>query len=93
MQARPISLLSIHYKLASCAITQRIKPAVNRVVDRQQKAYVEGNVIGSCIINLLNMMHDVNEKKKASLILLIDFRKAFDSIDHNFITTVLHNQM
>jgi hypothetical protein len=86
---RPISLLSIHYKLASCAITQRIKPAVNRVVGRQQKTYVEGNVIGSCIINLLNMRHDVNEKKKASVILLIDFRKAFDSIDHNFITTVL----
>ena len=61
---RPISLLSIHYKLASCAITQRIKPAVNKVVGRQQKAYVEGNVIGSCIINLLNMMHDVNEEKK-----------------------------
>ena len=86
---RPISLLSVHYKLASCAITQRIKPAVNFVVGRQQKAYVEGNVIGSCIINLLNMMHHVNEKQKASLILLIDFRKAFDSIDHTFISTVL----
>ena len=61
---RPISLLSIHYKLASCAITQRIKPAVNRVVGRQQKAYVEGNVIGSCIINLLSMMKNVNEKKR-----------------------------
>ena len=61
---RPISLLSVHYKLASCAITQRIKPAVNHVVGRQQKAYVEGNVIGSCIINLLNMMHDVNEEEK-----------------------------
>jgi hypothetical protein len=86
---RPISLLSIHYKLASCAITQRIKPAVNKIVGRQQKAYVEGNAIGSCIINILNMMHDVNGKKKASLILLIDFRKAFDSIGHNFIITVL----
>ena len=28
-------------------------------------------------------------RKKAYLILLIDFRKAFDSIDHKFITTVL----
>ena len=34
-------------------------------------------------------MHHVNEEQKASLILLIDFRKAFDSIDHNFISTVL----
>ena len=82
-------MLSVNYNLASCAITQRIKPAVTFVVGRQQKAYVEGNVIGSCIINLLNMMHHVNEKQKASLILLIDFRKAFDSIDHTFISTVL----
>ena len=77
---RPISLLSVHYKLASCAITQRIKPAVNKVVGRQQKAYTEGNVIGSCIINLLNMMKSVNDRQKASLILLIDFKKAFDSM-------------
>jgi hypothetical protein len=33
---RPISLLSIHYKLASCVITQSIKPVVNRIVGRQQ---------------------------------------------------------
>ena len=29
---RPISLLSIFYKLASCAITQRIKPAVESII-------------------------------------------------------------
>ena len=32
---RPISLLSIFYKLASCAITQRIKPAVQTIIGRQ----------------------------------------------------------
>jgi hypothetical protein len=31
---RPISLLSIFYKLASCAITQRIKPAVDSLIGR-----------------------------------------------------------
>ena len=72
---RPISLLSVFYKLASCAITQRIKPALEMIVGRQQKAYIEANNIGSCIINLLNMMKHVNEKKKAALILLIDFKK------------------
>jgi hypothetical protein len=58
-------------------------------VGRQQKAYTEGNMIGSCIINLLNMMQNVNERQKASLIRLIDFKKAFDFIDHSFITTIL----
>ena len=34
-------------------------------------------------------MKSVNERQKASLILLIDFKKAFDSIDHTFISTIL----
>ena len=33
---RPISLLSIFYKLASCAITQRINPAIESIIGRQQ---------------------------------------------------------
>ena len=75
---RPISLLSIHYKLASCCITQRLRPLVGKVIGTQQKAYVPGNVIGSCIVNLLNLMEYTARKKVESLILLIDFRKAFD---------------
>ena len=59
---RPISLLSIFYKLASCCITQRIKPGVESIIGRQQKAYIKNNNVGSVIINLINMM------KHASLI-------------------------
>ena len=40
------------------------------------------NNIGSVILTLINM-------KKAALILLIDFRKAFDSLDHIF----MHNTL
>ena len=69
---RPISLLSIFYKLASCCITQRIKPAVESI---------KNNNIGSVILNLINMMTHVKQEKKAALILLIDFRKAFDSLE------------
>ena len=86
---RPISLLSIHYKLGSCAITQRIKNAVTSVIGRQQKAYVSNNIIGSCIINLINLINHANRKKIESLILAIDFKKAFDSIDQNFIQKCL----
>ena len=86
---RPISLLSIFYKLASCAITQRIKPAVESIIGRQQKAYIKHNNIGSCIINLINLIKHTINKKKSALILLIDFKKAFDSISHTFIENTL----
>ena len=59
---RPISLLSIFYKLASCCITQRIKPAIENLIGKQQKAYIDKNNIGSCILNLLNLMKHVNKK-------------------------------
>ena len=37
---RPISLLSIFYKLASATITRRIKPVLSRLVGVEQKAYL-----------------------------------------------------
>ena len=86
---RPISLLSIFYKLASCVITRRIKPVVEQLIGKEQKAYIKTNNIGSCILNLLNMMKFANDKKKAWLILLIDFNKAFDSISHEFLNNTL----
>ena len=86
---RPISLLSISYKLASCCITQRLRPMVGKVIGQQQKSYVPGNVIGSCIINILNLMKYANRKKLESHILLIDFRKAFDSLSHKYIDECL----
>ena len=61
---RPISLLCIFYKLASCVITRRIKPVVEQVIGKEQKAYINSNNIGSCILNLLNMMKFANDKKR-----------------------------
>ena len=62
---------------------------VGRLIGQQQKAYVPGNVIGSCIINILNLMKYTSRKKIKSLILLIDFRKAFDSLTHKYIEECL----
>ena len=86
---RPISLLSVIYKLASCVITNRIKKVIPQIIGKQQKAYVPNDNIGSVLINLLTTMQNYNEKEIAGLILAIDFRKAFDSINHEYIQAVL----
>ena len=86
---RPISLLSIHYKLASCCIMKRLRPLFSKVIEQQQKAYIEGNIIGSCIVNILNLMKHANKKQMESLILLIDFKKAFNSLTHKYIDNCL----
>ena len=86
---RPISLLSAFYKIASGVITRRLEKVMKKVIGRQQKAYSRVKNIGSVLINLLNVIEEVNKKKIACLILSIDFRKAFDSINHTFIANTL----
>ena len=62
---------------------------MEKIIGKEQKACINSNNIGSYIPNLLNMMKFLNDKKKAWLILLIDFNKAFDSIDHEFLENTL----
>ena len=86
---RPISLLSVFYKMASGVMTSRLETVMEQVIGRQQKAYSRTRNIGSVLINLLNMMQKSKQERMANLILCIDFKKAFDSIDHTFINSTL----
>ena len=54
-----------------------------------QKAYGKNDNIGSVLLNILASIKNYNNKKIASLILCIDFRKAFDSINHSYIQNAL----
>ena len=62
---------------------------MEQVIRKQQKAYSRTRNIGSVLINLLNMMQKSKQERMANLILCIDFKKAFDSIDHCFIDSTL----
>jgi hypothetical protein len=86
---RLISLLSAFYKMASGVITRRLETLMEGVIGRQQKACSSKRNIGSVLINLLNMMQLSKQRRMANLILYIDFKKAFDSIDHAFINSSL----
>ena len=66
-----------------------MKPAVHHIIGKEQKAYTPEKNIGSCIMNIINLMDRTITKKEAGLILLIDFKKTFDSISHKFIYDTL----
>ena len=77
---RPISLLSIFYKLASACITRRIKPVLARLIGSEQKAYLAENNIGSVIMNLINMIHFCNTKKKRLYCFWLIFKKPLTAL-------------
>ena len=88
---RPISLLNVVYKIASSCIAERVKRALPKLISEDQSGFMANRHI--YIGNNIRLMYDVidycNENNLPGLLLCIDFEKAFDSLDWNFMHKVL----
>ena len=86
---RPLSMLSVLYKLASASIANRIKPLLDNLIDKTQCGFVPGRYIGESTRLIYNIMHYTEVSQIPGMLVLIDFEKAFDSISWPFIYKVL----
>ena len=88
---RPISLTPILSKVAEDYIVQEfLKPAVLKKINPRQF----GTVPGSCTTHaLISMLHSWNSSTDGNgattRVVLVDFRKAFDLIDHHILVQKL----
>lgn len=86
---RPISLLNVVYKIGSASIANRIKKVLPKLIEKDQTGFVPGRYIGDNIRILYDMIHYINSKNLSGLLVLIDFEKAFDSLEWSFMYKVL----
>merc|ERR1711911_14803 len=82
---RPISLLSVFYKIPSSAYSNRLKRVYDKIVSQRQKAYSSKKVLQEAVIDVLDNIKKCIVNNSLAGIVLIDFRKAFDTISHNYI--------
>ncbi len=82
---RPITLLSVFYKILSFAITNRLKNPLDRMIGPHQKAYIQGRFLGDVVKSTYDVMYEAGVRGLAGVILLVDFSKAFDSVSHTYI--------
>ena len=85
-----MTLLNTLYKLISGCIAERIKPTLTSLIHPDQKGFVAGRYIGEAIRTTYDIMHYAKENNRAGLLLLIDFEKAYDSINFKFINKCLN---
>ena len=86
---RPISLLNQDYKLIARILAERCKQHLNDLISSDQNGFVPGRFIGLNIHRILNLI-DLCEKNQINgLLLNIDFEKAFDCVEWDFIYTAL----
>ena len=85
---RPISLINVDAKIASKAIALRIKKVIGKLVHCDQTAYVGDRNIGESV-HLINDILEYMDENDIEAILFSDFEKAFDSVEHSFIISIL----
>ena len=83
---RPITLLNVDYKILAKTIAKRIEPFLPKLIHSDQTGFIKDRYIGQNIRLLSDLM---DAKKISGIFLLVDFEKAFDSIEWSFINNTL----
>ena len=86
---RPISLLNVDAKILAKLLADRLKSVLGDLIGPEQNAYVEGRNIHDGIRLIEQVIEYAEKRKDKAAILAIDFKKAFDSISHEYLWRVL----
>jgi hypothetical protein len=82
---RPISLLNVDYNILAKCLASRLCKVLPHIIDEDQTGYVKGRFIGCNIRQIEDIIIHSELNKTPGIILTIDFEKAFDSVNWNFI--------
>ena len=90
----PITLLNVDYKIASKVIAERIiEHVLPSLIHPDQTGFMKGRYIGQIIIihRLINHIIQQTELQKIpGILLLLDFQKAFDTLEWPFVQNTLN---
>ena len=82
---RPISLVNVDTKIMSKVITARIKKVLPSIIHYNQTGYVKDRFIGEAIRSIFDIMVFTAKENIPGSLLFIDFQKAFDSVEWEFL--------
>ncbi|KAI3751226.1 hypothetical protein L2E82_22274 [Cichorium intybus] len=86
---RPICLIGCVYKIISKILAIRLKKIIGTVISDVQSAYVEGrNILDGPLV--INELYSWAKKTRRKILLFkVDFEKAFDSVNWEFLDSIL----
>ena len=86
---RPVSLLATDYKILAKALAMRLQKVASSLVNSDQVGYLKGRYIGENIRIISDLMHYTTKEKISGILALIDFEKAFDTVEWSFLFNTL----
>ena len=86
---RPISLTNTDYKIIAFVFARRLQTIIDKLISNSQTAYVKGRFIGLNARLILDIFDFCEENNCDGILLFLDFEKAFDSVEWNFLVKSL----
>jgi hypothetical protein len=85
----PIALINVIFKLVAKAYAMRLSPVAHRIISLSQTAFIKGRLIHDGPLALHEIIHEVKVKKLEAVLLKLDFEKAYDRVNWQFLREVL----
>lgn len=85
----PINLINSSCKIISKVLANRLGKVISYLVDDSQSAFIKGIFIVDNIIAAQELIFHLQKQKVLGYALKVDFAKAFDSLDWNFLFNIL----
>ena len=86
---RPITLLNVDLKIAAKTVAKRLETVLPNLIHSDQTGFVKGRYIGENIRLISNVLDLTKDQKIPGILVALDFRKAFDSLEWPFIMITL----
>ncbi len=86
---RPISLTNYDYKILCFVLANRLQKVLKNIINEDQTGYIKNRYIGTNARLLCDYFEHCDKFDVPGILLMLDFEKAFDSIEWNFMYKVL----
>ena len=86
---RPITLLNCDAKIITKAIANKMSKILNTIIDPTQTAYVPGRSVSDNLRSNFFIKNYCSKKDIESALISLDAKKAFDSVNHEYIKKTL----
>ena len=87
---RPITLSNCDHKIITKVYARRVSAKIEKCIEERQTAYLKGRLINDNIRSILASINVTNSEENISgLLVSLDAKKAFDSVEHGYIEKVL----
>lgn len=89
---RPISLQNCPLKIVAKALTLRLQKEIPKLIDLDQTGFIRGRSISENFVLATELVQCCHKRKAPTLVLKLDFAKAFDSVSWDSLKKIMLNR-